>query len=92
MVLAQFYKIYGFPNLFIIHIIVFPTHYLHYDNYGERLIAIKRIIGIIAIIYMYPFPCTFKWYMASDTGFNNQKAFVYIWGSYRSKNIAKSRW
>ncbi len=43
------------------------------------------------MIYMYP-PCTFKWYMASDTGFNSRNAFVYIWGSYCSKNIAKSRW
>ncbi len=34
----------------------FPTHYLHYDNYGEKIIAIIRLIGIIAIIYMYPLP------------------------------------
>ncbi len=30
--------------------------------------------------------------MATDTAFNSRNAFVYISGSYRSKNIAKSRW
>ena len=30
--------------------------------------------------------------MATDTGLNSLNAFLYTWGSYRSKNIAKSRW
>ena len=41
---------------------------------------------------MYTPTHTLKWYMASDSGFNSPNAFVYIRGSYRSKNIAKSRW
>ncbi len=30
--------------------------------------------------------------MASDTGFDSWNAFVYICGSYHSKNIAKCKW
>ena len=30
--------------------------------------------------------------MATDTAFNSRNAFVYIRGSYHSKNIVKSRW
>ena len=41
---------------------------------------------------MYTPTHTLKWYMASDSGFNSPNEFVYIRGSYRSKNIAKSRW
>ena len=54
-------------------------------------IKIIRIIGIIAIIFYTP-TYTLKWYTASDSGFNSSTAFVYIRGSYRSKNIAISRW
>jgi hypothetical protein len=32
------------------------------------------------------------WCMASEAGFNSRNAFVYIQGSYNSKNIAKARW
>jgi hypothetical protein len=41
---------------------------------------------------MYTPPLTLKWFMASGSGFNSRNAFVYIRGSYSSKNIAKSRW
>jgi hypothetical protein len=41
---------------------------------------------------MYTPPNTLKWSTASESGFNSRNAFVYIKGSYSSKNIAKSRW
>ncbi len=41
---------------------------------------------------MYTPPPTLKWCMASDSGCNSRNAFMYIRGSYSSKNIAKSRW
>ena len=41
---------------------------------------------------MYTPPNTLKWSTASESGFNSRNAFVYIRGSYSSKNIAKSRW
>ncbi len=63
----------------IICIISFSKHFLHYCNYGGSNNAKISI-------------CTQKWYMATHTGFNSRNAFVYTWGSYRSKNIAKSRW
>ncbi len=41
---------------------------------------------------MHTHPHTFLWFMESDSGFNSLNAFVYMRDSYRSKNIAKSRW
>ena len=41
---------------------------------------------------MHTHPHTFWWFMESDSGFNSLNAFVYMRDSYRSKNIAKSRW
>ena len=76
----------------IICIIFSPTYYLHYKNYGDENNWYNAYIWYNRnLFYMSP-PCTFKWYMATDTGFNSRNAFVHIWGSYIGKNIAKSRW
>ena len=72
----------------IIAIMAFTFFYMHYffslhimfiiTIMAIKIIDIIRIIDIIAAIYVCPPPCTFKWYMATDTGFNSRKALVYI--------------
>ena len=77
----------------IILIICFPKYYIHYCSYDTKIIEISDwdLINIIAII-VSDCTCTQKWWLATQTGFNSQNTFVYIWGICHSKNIAKSRW
>ncbi len=82
-------------NLFLmlLYEFSFPTHYLHYDNYSDKNLndSYNAYNQHNSIKFMYTPPHTLKWCMASDSGLNCRNAFVYIQGSYSSKNIAKSR-